>query len=371
MGKAEHPGKRLRQLLETQGWTQDQLAAITGKNRQSFAKIIGGATGVSAEMAVALGAAFGNPPQQWLQWGADYELSLIDTPVDAIRQRAKIYGEFPIREMQKRGWISESNDPDRLQLELERFTGESVGSSTHFPIAARKSNEDVELSGPEKAWILRARQLAATILVEPFDSARLGTLVDRLRVLAAYPDEAPKLAPLLREFGIRFVVVEPLPGVRLDGAIFWMGSEPAIAVSTRFDRNDNFWFTILHEVAHIRAGDAYSFDSLSASDDGRFSIGDAEAEAKANGFAADVLVPKRELDSFIKRVSPLYPEVRIVQFANRIKMHPGIILGQLQRREELGYGAHRSLIVKIRQQITSTALTDGWGYSISPKLLTT
>jgi HTH-type transcriptional regulator/antitoxin HigA len=364
----QHPGKILRKKLEEVGWTQDELAAITGKNRQSFAKIIGGATGISAEMAVTLAAAFGNEAEEWLRWGAQYELSLVEAPVASIEKRARIYSGLPIREMQKRGWIRATADPELLEADLELLMGQSIEDSGSFPLAARKTDPMAELSGEEKAWAFRARQLAATLPVSAFDPNRLEVLTKKLRVLAAYPEEVQKLSRLLADFGVKFVIVEPLPGARLDGAVFWIDGSPVIAMSARFDRNDNFWFTLFHEVGHIRAGDAYSFDSLAANDTDRFSIGDVVAEANANQFAAEVLVPRGELTSFIRRVSPLYPETRIVQFSNRVKMHPGIILGQLQKEGELSFGAHRSLIVKIRELVIKTALTDGWGYSISPKL---
>ena len=80
-----------------------------------------------------------------------------------------------------------------------------------------------------------------------------------LRELAAYPKEARHLPALFAEFGIRFVVVEALPGAKIDGAAFWLNeTSPVIAVSVRFDRVDNFWFTVMHEFTHVRYGDAWS-----------------------------------------------------------------------------------------------------------------
>jgi HTH-type transcriptional regulator/antitoxin HigA len=85
-----------------------------------------------------------------------------------------------------------------------------------------------------------------------------------------------------------------------------------------------------------------------------------EAEEFANQQAANALVPKLELESFIRRVGPLYPRERVVQFSNKVKIHPGIVVGQLQRRKEIGYHALRPFLVKVRDIVTSTSLTDGW-----------
>jgi HTH-type transcriptional regulator/antitoxin HigA len=369
MVNIKHPGTILREKLDARGWTQDELVAITGKSRGTIAKIIAGNVGISPEMAAILAAAFGDAPEDWLKWSGQYELSLVDAPVDAIGKRAKIYADLPIRDMQKRGWITLSADPVVLQAELEIFVGAQSSDSLAFPIAARKSDPLSELSPREKAWAFRARQLAAALPVAEFDPSTIPSLVKKLRVLAAYPEEIKKLAQTLAIHGIKFVIVEPLAGARLDGAAFWIGGSPVIAMSARFDRNDNFWFTFFHELGHVLARDAFSFDSHGTTDEESFSIGDAKAEAKANRFASDTLIPNSEMESFIRRVAPLYQESRIVQFSNRVKMHPGVVLGQLHKRGEVSYGAHRKLIVKVRDLVIRTSLTDGWGNSISPKLI--
>ena len=87
-----------------------------------------------------------------------------------------------------------------------------------------------------------------------------------------------------------------------------------------------------------------------------------ECEQVANDFARDNLIPQNEIDSFIARVRPLYSRVRINQFANRIKIHPGIIIGQLQRRGEIKYSQGRDMLVKVRDLVTTSAVTDGWGH---------
>ena len=91
-----------------------------------------------------------------------------------------------------------------------------------------------------------------------------------------------------------------------------------------------------------------------------------DIEDRADREAASSLIPTEEIESFIGRVGPLYSTDRVVEFANRIRIHPGIIVGQLQYRGEIGYRAMREHLAKIRDIVISTALTDGWGQTISP-----
>jgi HTH-type transcriptional regulator / antitoxin HigA len=369
-----HPGKRLRWMLEAKGWSQDELATIIGKRRQSVSSIVAGKTSVTPEMAIALGAAFGNEPAEWLMWSSAYELSNVPAGARLIEKRARLYEIAPIREMQKRGWITLSQRADDLQLDVERFFGSPVDSPITFPVAARRTVTLASLNPAEKAWCFRARYLAQSVLVERFEKERLPLAEKKLRRAAAYPKEARHISKILSDFGIRFVVVEPLPGAKLDGISFWLdAANPVIAVSIRFDRIDAFWFTFFHEFAHIKHGDAYSVDVnlLRHGSDGGISIPLAEDtdENRANETAADILIPHDELVSFMRRLAPYYSAERIIQFANKVRIHPGIIVGQLQSRREIGYGALRNFLVKIRSIVIETALTDGWGLNVTPRLV--
>ncbi len=355
-------------MMENRGWTQDDLALIIGKSRQSINDIVSGRSGIALDTAMLLSAAFGNGAQEWLKWDQLYRLSTADKDLSEVRERAELYGKAPIRDMIKRGWIRPTADAGELKSELEAFFGpEALAGGLEFPIAAKRTVKLSYLNLAEIAWCFRARQLASGLLTGLFSASRLEKAESTLRRLAAHPKEARHLTRVLCDCGVRFLVIEPLPNVRIDGIAFWDDRGPVIAVSIRHDRIDGFWFTVMHECSHIRHGDPLSVDTgLVDATKGIVALVEDGAELRANAEAAAALIPPAELDSFIRRVGPLYPQERIVQFANRVKIHPGIIVGQLQHRRELGYMALREFLVKIRESVTSTALTDGWGQFITP-----
>jgi len=368
-----HPGKILREKLQERGWTQDQLSTITGYGKQAISLIANEKNGVSADMAKALAAAFGNAPEEWLKWDSQYRLSTAEADVSVIERKAHLYSLAPIRDMQKRGWISVTDDLEKLEADLKKFFGvESLEGDFTLPIATYRTEKLPYLNPAEKAWCFRARKMASVLPVPAFRPDRLGQAEKELRKLAAYPKEARHLTELLASYGIRFVVVEPLPGVKIDGAAFWLDAQsPVIAVSLRFDRIDAFWFTLMHEFAHIKHGDALSVDTDLI--DGTVGIAvmlvQDGAEKRASEAATDSLLPSQELQSFISRVGPLYSKERIIQFAHKMKIHPGIIVGQLQHRNEIGFAANREMLAKVRSAVIETALTDGWNRSITPGLL--
>jgi HTH-type transcriptional regulator/antitoxin HigA len=203
------------------------------------------------------------------------------------------------------------------------------------------------------------------MLVCPYSDSKLTECEQRLRQLAAFPQEARNVAEAFNRFGIRFVVVEPLAGCKIDGATMWLDDQsPVIGVSLRFDRMDSFWFTVLHEFVHVKNGDALSVDSNLVGAEA-FVTDLSLIEQRANTGASNILIPADKLESFIHRVSPLYSRDRINQFASRMKIHPSIVVGQLQHRAELGYHAMKEVtMTKIRDAVVATAVTDGWGQII-------
>jgi HTH-type transcriptional regulator/antitoxin HigA len=141
-----------------------------------------------------------------------------------------------------------------------------------------------------------------------------------------------------------------------------MNDSPIIALSLRFDRIDNLWHNVFHELFHILNNDGYRLD-LEPDDETPIDEID-EVEKRANDESADALIPTGVLDSFIRRVSPFYRRERIIQFANRNKIHPGIVIGQLQHRKEISWKSNKEFLVNVRDIIKKTALTDGWGCTI-------
>lgn len=362
------PGSLLRALLDERGWTQEELAFITGTSRQTIAQIVANRSGITPDMAVAFGAALGKPASLWLRLDSAYRLSQVKKDPADVEQRARIHTIAPIREMQKRGWITDTRDTAEIEFELRRFfETNDLDAIPPISVATRRSNAvGARLSPIQRAWCFRAKELGKGLQVGPYkwDDDGMRRLRMRLRELAAFTKEARHLPNLLAENGIRFVVVEPLSGAKIDGATFWIDEQsPVMAVSVRYDRIDNFWFTVMHEFSHVKNGDSFSLDVDLEGDD---QVGTEPAEMvaceqRANIEASGFLIGKSDLDSFISRVAPLFSKERIIQFAHAIKIHPGIIVGQLRHRGELHPAANRELVAKIRDVITEAALTDGWG----------
>lgn len=360
------PGDFIRDELESRNWTQADLARILKRPLPTINQIVQGKRAILPEMAIELGAAFGIGAEIWMQREAAYRLSLATCDNGGVTQRARLYDIAPIREMIRRGWISPVDELSELEAELKSFFRvDSLDVAPSLPVATRRSEPLEQLTPSQRAWCFRARNLAADLIAPPFDAARLAECEARLKVLLAFAPETRLVPRTLSDFGIRFVIVQPLSDSKIDGATMWLADDkPVIALSMRMDRIDSFWYTLFHEFSHVRHGDG-SLDSNLTGEDAVFSGTKPQYERRADEEAASSLIPPDKITSFIQRVAPFYSKERIIQFAHRIKVHPGIIVGQLQHCGEVKYRSNREMLVKVRQKVITTSVTDGWGNSIS------
>ncbi len=360
--------KYIKDELLARGWTQSDLAYVMGRKPTEISSLMVGRRQLSPELAQELGVVLGRGAEYWLGIDNAYRLSQTDYVDEAVIQRSELFS-FPIKEMQKRRWIAETLDTAELQQELRRFfdddgLAEPRSDSFDLPFEAsfKRTIKESSLNKAEKAWLARAKQLAKACPVAKFNQNNIPKLKIELRRLAAKTQAAHRVPALMTDAGIRYVVVEPLPTVKIDGAAFWLDAEsPVVAMSLRFDNIGSFWFTLLHEVDHIEHRDAFSFDDLQSKPTD-------EAEERASWNAANLLVPQDELEAFIRACAPRYSEARINNLATRLQVHPGIIVGQLQHRHEISYAAHRKLMTRIRDLVTQLAFTDGWGKPVPQPL---
>jgi HTH-type transcriptional regulator / antitoxin HigA len=355
------PGDFIRDELDARGWTQGDLAQIMGRPTQLVNEIVAGKKQITPETAIGLAKAFGDDDAlYWLNLESAYRLSQAKPADESVSRRANLYSKFPVREITKRKWIEPSDNLDVIEHRICRFYSiKRIGDKPQFAHAAKADQYD-ERSPLQWAWLYRAHQLAQGVSAAPYSEPKLRAALAKLRELLVAPEEIRQVPQLLAAAGVRFVVVEFLPGAKIDGAAFWTGKVPVIAISLRYDRVNNFWFVLRHEIEHILNKDGFMVDvELPERLQRKESL--PVQEIKANDAASEFLVPKTELDGFITRVRPLYSEQRILLFAKRIGVHPGLVVGQLQFRDEVPYTHFHKYLVKVREIITQVAMTDGWG----------
>jgi HTH-type transcriptional regulator/antitoxin HigA len=182
-------------------------------------------------------------------------------------------------------------------------------------------------------WLSAVRRTAgwyvatnATPVFKGLDKSILADLPRRFQK----PEDLPKISPSLASYGIVFLWENSIPSMKLDGAVFSVSSgQIVVALSLRYARLDHFWFTLLHELAHVVLHadqlETPILDDLDA-------VSDDLIEQEADRLASDSLIPRNEWRSCPARYTNSADD--IVSFANRLGIPPQCVAGRLQR--ELG-----------------------------------
>lgn len=360
------PGEFLKDELEARNWSQTEFAEIIGRPVRLINEIITGKRAITPETAVQLGASLGTSAELWLNLESQFQLSKLSTKDTSIQRKARLYERFPVREVIRRGWVDPSDDVEVLEDRFKKFYGlSSLDERCNLAHAAKKTSYD-EVSPLQEAWLCRVKQIAGTFVVKKYSKDLLIDTIPKLRPLLSAPEEIRNVTKLLNEAGVRFVLVEALPGSKIDGACIWLSdSKPVIALSARLDRIDNFWFVLRHEIEHLL--NEHGKDVRPMIDEDISEATEIDEERVANLAAAEFSVPDSVLTDYMKRTNPyFFSEDRLLGFAGRIGVHPGIAIGRLHRKlEQSGYPNPykflRGYLVKVRHIAIQSAPSDGWG----------
>jgi len=365
------PGDVIKEELEARGWTQRDLADIMGVQPSVVSAIVKGTKPISLDLARNLCAALGPSAQYWVNLDTAYRLNLPAESHGETTARSAIFKIAPVNEMIKRGWIESSADVHVLRTRVVQFFGGE--SPEHIeqelvPCPLRKGTPYTpQLTTPERAWLRRVRALGTAVDVAEFNEKEsVSRALVALRPLMIDAEEVRRVPRVLAECGIAFVIVEHLQQTRIDGVCLWRDAgHPVIALSMRYDRLDYFWFTLLHELAHVQNKDGLTVllrpDVDLVGDQAAQTSGKPPEEQAADQFAAEHLVRSSDMESFIARVRPLFSKLKIKGFALRQGVHPAIVIGQLQHRGAIHWSHSREYLVKVRNIVTGSTLTDGWG----------
>jgi len=267
---------------------------------------------------------------------------------------------FPIKQMVDWGWITVPKHPGPISTEdILRPLFVATGSLEPQAILYRSSShirsgrtmDEYSL----KAWSARILTLASK---KPLSiNYKPGTLtLEFLRRIAqlSTSETAPLIVgDFLREYGIQVIVERHLPRTYLDGAAIMADKlKPLIGITLKYDRIDSFWFTLMHELAHL----ALHLDSENSIyfDDLDIEAEDDPHESEANQLAAEALISH---DTWLASpASRQCTPIAVEHLAIKLQINPAIVAGRMQHefksyqllRNLVGSGKVRKLFPEVK-----------------------
>ncbi len=339
------PGETLVEMLEDRQMTQKELADRTGLSIKHINEIVQGKASITSDTALKLEAVLGIPASFWMNLEANYQETKARLAAeDEITKEASLVKEFPYSEMAKMGLVPSTRDGRKKVLALrEYFAVASLQRlQTVLPAAFRTAVAREASPFALAAWLRRGEIIAQQMDLSSFQRDKLKSAVPILRGLTTKEPRqfCPEMEHICSGCGIALVYVPHLPKTYAHGAAYWLSPQRAVVqLSVRCKYADIFWFSFFHELGHLVLG--HSKKETFISYDGMRDTTTPKEEQAANAFAANTLVPVADYRAFLKRGD--LTSGAIVNFAEQIDLHPGIVVGRLQHDGYLQFNQSNNL----------------------------
>ena len=342
------PVEAIKFRMEQQGLTRKDLAPYIG-SQSKVSEVLNRKRPLSLSMIRALHSGLGIPAEVLLQ-----------NPGQEMPEQRYDVSRFPFTEMFSAGYFAsfQGNLQEAKRMAEELLEG--LFAALHGPyemkILCRAAGQEIN-EHALRAWQARVLQIAAGLDLAPFERGSFTIPFLRSVINLSYLDQGPRLAQeMLHKRGIPLVFLAHLPHTNLDGAcIGTPAGRPVIGLTLRYDRHDNFWFTLAHELSHSYLhldNRAIAFFDDTENDNTQ----DENAqEIEGNAFARDLLIPD-EIWSSEKAHLVNASREEVILFANRLLVSPAIIAGRIRwERKDFTRFAHLVNQPSIRKLVASTA----------------
>ena len=337
---ATPPGATIKEQLQDRGMSQKEFSARMDLSEKHISKLINGDVILTPDVAVRLETVLGVPAKFWNNLEAIYREKLVKAEAEnAMDEDEEIAKKFPYSEMAQLGWVPEANNIKEKVVYLRQYFEvvrlSLLGDEQITRIACRRLAVTEKADLALLAWSQEAKIKARDIATEPVNVKRLINAVGEIRKMTIMePDEfCSRLKQILNDCGIVLVFLPHLKGSFLQGATFYDGHKIVVGLTARGKDADKFWFSLFHELAHIVLGHVGKTGGTTEQD-----------EIEADQWARDMLI---DPDAFaLFRDEKDYSKEKILSFAARQGIAPGIVVGRMQNDGMIKYSTLNNLKVQ-------------------------
>ncbi|HRJ60472.1 MAG TPA: ImmA/IrrE family metallo-endopeptidase [Azospirillaceae bacterium] len=324
--EAPSPVDAIRFRMEQEGLAPRDLIPYIG-SRAKVSEVLSGKQPLTLSMIRALRDGLGIPADILLGQSGATLPDIVESPD---------WGRYPLAAMAKLGWISDGvrSVKDRAEEIMRGMIARAGGGQQGNLVPLYRKNDQTYRNSKADnfalhAWRLellgraRSRSLPRSYRPGSIDLA----LMSELARFSRFQKGPMQAQGFLAHHGVHLVILAHLPRTYLDGAAMLADDgTPVIGLTLRYDRTDSFWFSLMHELAHV----ALHLDEQRAScfDDFDLKDGD-EIEKEADEMAQNALIPPEEWETSGVLDNPTPSAV--MELAQRLKINPAIVAGRVRR----------------------------------------
>ena len=338
------PISAIKFRMDQEGLIQKDLIPYIG-SQPKVSAVLNGKCELSKDMIRKLHDGLGIP----------YEV-LMQKPNATLNVQRYFKENFPFNEMVRQGYFLGFYDlrtakqrSEELLESLFSIFKENNPSPVYMKSTDRTINENSLL-----AWQAHVLHQIVDDEIPDFNPDNLGdTFFTDLLRFSTYEKGLQIVKEHLNKSGIHFVISKHLSQTYLDGASFWAhDNRPVVGITLRQDRLDNFWFTLFHELGHVKLHldkslQAAFFDDTEGNGDGS----NDQLEIEANQFARSRMISDEIWEVKIKPQLGFLLEDDVIELGQLLRVNPAILAGRI-RYEINDYSSYKDLVGygKVREQ---------------------
>ena len=337
---ATPPGATIKEQLVDRGMSQKEFAARMEMTEKHISRLINGEVQLTPEVAMRLEMVLGVPAHFWSNLESIYREKIAKVQAENdMAEDLEILKKIPYNEMAKNQWVEPTRKNEERVFNLRKFFEVVRLGILQYPlipnIAYRRTGTGEKSDYALLAWAQKAKLEARSIPTSAINIERLKALIPSIREMSLQDPErfCPVLCDELSGCGIALVFLPHIGGSFLHGATFYDGSKIVVGMTVRGKDADRFWFSLFHEFGHIVYGHIGNSNGTSQ-----------EEEDAADAFARDTLIPDLVFEQFVAANS--FDRQSIIEFAKRLRIDPGIVVGRLQKEQHIPFGWYADLKTK-------------------------
>lgn len=350
--EATHPGTLIQDEINYRDIKQSDLAMQLDIQKSLLNEIIKGKRAVTADIAILLEKILGISAEYWMNLQSQYDIDIARIKEKNVKRLANaeqwsiIKNYVPLNYLKKRGYFNDDLNKD-IEVVKSIYDVPSIDmlvqkTAQQHVALHRKSDKLLVDDKNMLAWNMLAQYESRNQQVNSFNFNNLPALKKELRsIFFENVNTIENVKSKMNQYGIKFVLIEKIEKAPIDGYTFWSDNNPAIAMTIRHKRIDNFAFTIMHELGHIdlhlRINKDSQFFDLSGADKSMEVM-----EQQADKYAQESLISPIEWQEI--QNLPEWNDYSVNLKANEYGIHPAIILGRLSH--EINYYAMNTTIDK-------------------------
>lgn len=335
--EATHPGTLIKDELEVRDdINQKDLAKEMGVKASFLNEIIKGKRPITADFAIILEKILGISADYWMRFQSQYEIDkarIKEKNIERIKSIEiwEIIKEYvPIKYFKKFKYFTDSIEED-IKIIMNIYNVSTidglVDSAAKNKFAFYRKSDKLQIDEKNMlAWSSIATYEAAQQESNKFYSENIDQLCIQLNeVFFNNENTLENTKRVLNQFGIKFITIPKLEKTPIDGYSFWSGDNPAIALTLRHSRIDNFAFTLMHEIGHIALH--LSNDRNSEFIDFYRGKDESLAEKEADDFAQTKLISTKVWNEIIEKHIPLNDD-KIIDLSLHYSINSAILFGR-------------------------------------------